>query len=246
MENLRISNVFGIKPTTNHTAAGLDFYIPNLKNVNAITERDKIETILEAFSKSYGISREKMNQLMDDITLLVASTKGVEYVEFNELNLLQLYLILQNWNIGLDHENYTYEGVEYFVDNILIWDDEKKIPGIQVEAFDSIKVNAGIKVCLDPGYVGIFFNKSGRASAGWDVRACVIDEDYAGYVHLNVAFTSEFNEKSRLFCGDKLTQMIIWKISHTEITEIPDDEYQKLMANSQRGDSAFGSSNEKH
>ena len=30
LKKLKINNVFGIKPSLNHEAAGLDFYIPNI------------------------------------------------------------------------------------------------------------------------------------------------------------------------------------------------------------------------
>mgnify|MGYP002514630922 CR=1 FL=1 len=97
------------------------------------------------------------------------------------------------------------------------------------------------------GYAGVYLNKSGKGNAGFDVRAQVVDEDYAGYVHLSMAFTKDTeNTNKNIYCGDKLTQMMLIPVFHDEYVETDEDNYNKIMENSQRGDKGFGSSDVKH
>ena len=135
---------------------------------------------------------------------------------------------------------------------------------------DTLFINSGIKIALDTvlsdqvapnpsnvvnmlrmlgiGVAGLYVNKSGMGNKGYDVRACLVDEDYAGYVHLSMAFTKDTeNVKNKnIFCGDKLTQMMLIPVFHTEYQEVGEEEYNKLMEESNRGDDGFGSSDVKH
>ena len=135
---------------------------------------------------------------------------------------------------------------------------------------DTVFINSGIKVALDTvlsdkvapnpshavdmlrllgiGVAGLYVNKSGKGNAGWDVRACLVDEDYAGFVHLSMAYTKDLfeNGKNEVFVGDKLTQMMLIPVFHTQYNEVSQEEYNEIMANSNRGDSGFGSSDIKH
>lgn len=242
MNKLRINNVFGIKPTTNHTAAGMDFYIPNIPAIKDLSD-EKYHQIMEAFSKSFDYEIEELEFMMDRLTLQVAALYNEETAERNQLNLLHLYCALSSSELDCTIE--LDDKIEYFVDEYLIFDKNNK-PGICAQINDHVKFNSGIKIKLDPNYAGVFFNKSGRGSKGWDVRACVVDEDYAGYVHCNLAMTSELYEAGQIYCGDKITQMLILEISHCDIEEVSDDEYTELQSESKRGADAFGSSNEKH
>ena len=83
---------------------------------------------------------------------------------------------------------------------------------------------------------------------GWDIRACLVDEDYSGYVHLSMAYTKEVlkDKENIVYCGDKLTQMILIPVFHDEYVDAAEDEYDKIMENSKRGDSGFGSQDVKH
>ena len=96
---------------------------------------------------------------------------------------------------------------------------------------------------LGIGVAGLYVNKSGKGNAGWDVRACLVDEDYAGFVHLSQAYTKELIEDGQniVYCGDKLTQMMLIPVFHDEYVDIDEDDYNKIMANSKRGDKGFGS-----
>ena len=91
---------------------------------------------------------------------------------------------------------------------------------------------------------GIFFNKSGKGNQGFDVRACVVDEDYAGFVHMSCAYDKRFD--TTLYCGDKLTQMVIVPVVKTQVVEVDDTKFAELHAASQRGADGFGSSDVKH
>ena len=49
-----------------------------------------------------------------------------------------------------------------------------------------------------------------------------------------------------VYCGDKLTQMMLIPVFHTEYIETSEEEYNDIMSKSNRGDSGFGSSDIKH
>ena len=240
LKKLKINNVFGIKPSLNCEAAGLDFYIPNIP---ADVTEEQYETILAAFQKSYDLSEEEITQVLNELILQVSAQFGPVYAE-QELNLLHLYLATTTIEI---YEEESFEDkVSEFIDNNLIF-DKNRTPGLELNVDDHVKFNSGIKMDIPSGMCGLFVNKSGRGTKGWDVRAQLVDPDYAGFVHCSLSFTSDIYENSHIFCGDKLTQMIILPYVVTnEIEEVSDEEYTELKSNSKRGDKGFGSSNEKH
>ena len=142
--------------------------------------------------------------------------------------------------------------------------------GLKMQLNDTLFINSGVKIALDTvisdivgpnpqsavkmlrmlniGVAGLYVNKSGTGNRGWDVRACLVDEDYAGFVHLSMAYTKDVIEDKQniIYCGDKLTQMMLIPIFHTYYEEIEEYDYNKIMGSSQRGDNAFGSSDVKH
>jgi hypothetical protein len=152
----------------------------------------------------------------------------------------------------------------------MVYDKEKDKVGIKLGINDTLFINSGIKVALDTvlsdivgpnpthavnllrmlgiGVAGLYVNKSGMGNKGWDVRACLVDEDYAGYVHLSMSYTKEALEDKEnvVYCGDKLTQMMLIPVFHTQYEEINEDKYNAIMSNSLRGDSGFGSQDIKH
>ena len=157
-----------------------------------------------------------------------------------------------------------------FLHDFVIYDEEKDIVGIKVQLNDTLFINSGIKVALDTvltekvasnqshavdtlrmldiGVAGLYVNKSGKGNCGWDVRACLVDEDYAGFVHLSQAYTKELIDDGQniVYCGDKLTQMMLLPVFHSKYDEITEEEYNEIMSNSKRGESGFGSSDIKH
>ena len=239
---MKIYNAFGIKPTNTFTSAGSDYYIPNIIN------NDQATLALEAFKKSYNITDEAINNL------LVLFKMEVTQDKYNLINILHLYLVLGNANLDELKETSLTESVLYFIDDYLIYDPKKNVYGIKLELNDTLFINSGIKVALptantgDIGIAGLYVNKSGMGNRGYDVRACLVDEDYSGYVHLSVAYTKDLYKdgKNIIYCGDKLTQMMLIPVFHTEYEEVTVDEYNKLMEESNRGDSGFGSSDVKH
>lgn len=233
---MKVFNEFGIKPTRTHTAAGYDFYIPNIK-----TSVEESEFILEAFSKSYKRSVDELKSLIDELYLQVSAVYGEDKVAGQEMNILLLYLALDSYEV-----RYSNDPVETFVDCKLIF-DANGTPGIRPKVFDHLFINSGIHTLLNSDTVGIFFNKSGKGVKGWDVRACVVDEDYAGFVHLSLSYTKLNDEDGIIYCGDKLIQMVVLNVADkTDAEEIGKEEYEKSMSNSERGSAGFGSSDIKH
>lgn len=237
MGDFFILNKFGITPTKNYTAAGYDFYIPN------VVETDEMrELIFDAFMASYKINtREEIEFIYNKLAFNVSEYECLFFEgAFNDkssLNILHLYLASNQ------QKNFTEDSIEHFVTNRLIF-DKNGVPGMKVESGDYLLFNSGIKVKLIEDTAGIFFNKSGKGNQGFDVRACVVDEDYAGFVHMSCAYDKRFN--TTLYCGDKLTQMVIVPVVKTHVVEVDDTKFAELHAASQRGADGFGSSDVKH
>lgn len=252
---MKLYNAFGIKPTNTYVSAGSDYYVPNIQNY------EQMELALEAFQKSYGHTRDNLIYLFDMIQLL----SDTPLTDCETTNALHLYLATFNPQLEELKDEDPREAVFYFLNEMLIVDEDKKAIGVRLEAGDTLFINSGIKVALDTvlsdnesrvieqlrsagiGVAGLYVNKSGKGNAGYDVRACLVDEDYAGYVHLSMAYTKDNidEEKSIVYCGDKLTQMMLIPVFHTQYEEVSEDEYDQLMAKSERGDKGFGSSDVK-
>lgn len=242
-ENFRIYNGFGITPSKNYVAAGYDFYVPN------IVTMEQAEKMKLAMIESKRISYEDFNALIvmiEDYIKESISCNVYDSLKTYErpfiYNIAHLFISIDS--AAIECKSLTSRVDEFFKHWFVI--DDKGIPGINLYNTDHILVNSGIKVALDNETVGIFFNKSGRGNQGLDVRACVVDEDYSGYVHLSLAFTKDYTT-TKIYAGDKLSQMVILPlVKYKEVSELDEASYNELMANSERGSKGFGSSNEKH
>lgn len=239
MKNLRIYNGFGIKPTNTHVSAGMDFYVPNIDMQN----ENQYKIAFEAYKKSFNINDDELN---DTIAVFKRSLM-TNVFETQIANILHLYFALYSKIVEYNKRKSIEQGVITFINEYLVFDD-KGTAGVKMQLNDTLCINSGIKVALEPGTAGIFFNKSGKGNAGFDIRACVVDEDYAGYVHLSVAYTKDTfdGNKNIVYCGDKLTQMVVLPVYHLEPLEINENDYNEIMKNSTRGADAFGSSDVKH
>lgn len=262
---MKIYNAFGIKPTNTYASAGTDYYVPNIDDFNF----KQCSAALLAFQKSYKVTG-------DDIELIRLSfEKHIDPNETNQItNLIHLFLALGNKELDRRKKIDLSGAVDYFFENYVIIDGISGQAGIALQLNDTLFINSGIKVALDTvisemeetdtdhpniagakilrdlgiGVAGLYVNKSGKGNAGFDVRACLVDEDYAGYVHLSMAYTKElFKEGPNfVYAGDKLTQMMLIPVFHTQYEEINENEYNKVMSSSKRGDAGFGSSDIKH
>ena len=256
---MKICNVFGITPTNTYVSAGSDYYVPVLDT------EEKIHEAFEAFQKSYNISENELKEIINEFENQLPKNLVNHYADC-----VHLYLALYSMYLEPCKKN-ANEGVAYFITEYLIYDEKKDRVGIKMDLNDTLFINSGIKVALDTvlsdqygpnkehevnifrmlgiGVAGLYVNKSGKGNAGWDVRACLVDEDYAGYVHLSMAYTKDVereNGKNYIYCGDKLTQMMLIPVFHTNYENVTQEEYNKIMENSERGASGFGSSDIKH
>lgn len=227
--DLKIYNSFGIVPTTSYTAAGLDLYVPNIKT------EEEYNNAFNVFIDFFKIDLNLLNYYINFFEHIFPNKD-----KFTILNIVHLY-------IGIDSNtlnNITdeVERLYYFTRHYLIWKDN--IPGLQVKVHDHIFMCSGIKVALDPDTCGLHMNKSGRGKNGWSFRACLIDEDYAGFMSLNLGYTKDSDTDNKFYCGDKIVQMMILPIIHKTPVPVSEEEYNKIMKNSKRGSNAFGSSNE--
>ena len=240
MGNFKIYNGFGITPTKSYSAAGWDFYVP------IITEGNKAEA-LDGLKKSYKKTDKDIEKISASFEKYLAVmeypniTMTPELIQKNLLNLCHL-LFAVDGSIMRSSQN----KVKTFIDYYLIWDELREVPGVQLHCNDSVFINSGIKTALEHNTAGVFFNKSGKGVKGFDTRACVVDEDYTGYVHLNLAFTKDNVSDGRVFCGDKLSQMLLLPIIHTTTCEeLNAFDYAKYMEGSERGADGFGSTDNK-
>ena len=256
---MKIYNAFGIKPTNTFVSAGTDYYIPNLDDFNF----KQVEVAIAAFEKSYNISHDDIEVIRTQFEILE------DPAETNQItNMVHLFLALGNKKLDELKKFSLIDAVDYFYENYLVWDKNCNA-GIKLKLNDTLFINSGIKVALDTtwdtngkvkfdivnalkeigiGIAGLYVNKSGKGNAGFDVRACLVDEDYAGYVHLSMSYTKDLFEdgKNIVYAGDKLTQMMLIPIFHTQYEEVTEAKYSLLMSESNRGDSGFGSSDIKH
>ena len=248
---MKIYNAFGITPTNTHLSAGSDYYIPNLNTP------EKLAKAFQAFQKSYKISESDLNNVL---TKFVAYFEGKRDMRKHFGNMIHLFFALYDPDLQYLKETDLYHAISVFCTDFLEYDEEKDVVGIALRKDDTLFINSGIKVALDTifternldlndlgiGIGGLYVNKSGMGNKGFDVRACLVDRDYSGYVHLSVAYTKQSDEPLIVYCGDKLVQMMLIPIFHTEYEEISEDEYNELMSNSERGSDGFGSSDVKH
>lgn len=255
-------NDFGILPTKNYEAAGYDFYIPVIddKDVNKLTNY-----VFPAFKTLFGVDKPQIDaiakSLMDCIfdKYFIDGDDEKDLVAYNELN--RACAMTNRYNIVMLYLAWTFKSryslldisgrpsvspISKFVYDKLLINTSENIVGVQLSQGDTLMIPSGIREKVPTGYAGIFLNKSGRGSSGYDFRAQVIDEDYTGYVALNVAFTGSNSKESIVYCGDKLVQQLVVPLYKGEVKTVSHDEYMELTSSSKRGVSAFGSSNEKH
>lgn len=260
---LKFFNTFGIVPTKNYEAAGWDWYVPNIDD----SDKLKIDKYVRpALCKGYNITDEQIDKLIktmgkiindhyyfdeDDVKYNKYSEEVRECYASNKYNSLLLYLA---FSFKTDKDLFTIDGepalynMNMFIYNNLLFDIDNNVVGVELERGNTLFINAGVKEKVPTGYAGVFMNKSGRGSSGYDVRAQVIDEDYTGYVHINVQFSGQKTSESRIYCGDKIVQQLILPLyKETEYdSECSEEEFNFLTATSKRGEQGFGSSNEKH
>lgn len=259
---MKCYNAFGIKPTNTYTSAGTDYYIPNLDTP------EKVQLAYKAYEKSYGKTIEEIRDIARKINMILEDKKSNIPVE-QIPNLTQLFLAIYDPELEECKNTSMLMTIDYFISEFVIYDEKNNKVGVKMHLNDTLFVNSGIKIALDTvlsdkgdenqfavnilralniGIAGLYVNKSGNGNKGWDVRACLVDEDYAGFVHLSMSYTKEVieNKQNVVYCGDKLTQMMLIPIFHDEYVETEEDNYDKIMENSQRGDKGFGSSDIKH
>lgn len=247
MEKLKIYNGFGIVPSKNYIAAGYDFHLP------LITDESLFDMVVAAFAQSYKKTTDEILETIDTINLYLSSMyDNREFTKCDLLNIAHLFLGLTppddvDWDEEPEEMSLN-DSIDEFVTYRLVFDakGDTLVPGMIVAEGDYLLFNSGIKVNLPKDTAGIFFNKSGMGNKGYDTRACVVDEDYSGFVHLSVAFTKSVYYGQKLFCGDKVQQMVVLPLVKTEIETFEEGVYNTLMSDSERGSDGFGSSDVKH
>ncbi|MES2213734.1 MAG: dUTP diphosphatase [Patescibacteria group bacterium] len=97
-----------------------------------------------------------------------------------------------------------------------------------------VRVKTGIAMHIPEGCAGLFWDKSGLSmNHGLKTLGGVIDSGYRGEVL--VGMINLGTEAYTIEKGNKVAQMIIQKVEHPEIREV------EILADSERGESGFGS-----
>lgn len=238
---MKIYNAFSQTPTRNCTAAGIDFFVPNIVENDANISR----LVNEAFEKSYKISVNDGYEVVNNAVELV-NDETARLILSNRLNFIHLYYGLKDKVRHIDMKDASeQEKLIYFLNNVMTFDAEGRI-GVICRFSDMLFINSGIKVALNPHTSLEFKNKSGKGCQGWSVKACLVDEDYTGYVHLSMQYLWYDDKFGTVYVGDKLTQGVVQAVLTDDAEEITSEEYNALMENSQRGADGFGSSDVKH
>ena len=238
-----IYNGFSKTPTRNCQAAGIDFFIPNIDDNNI----EQVSIAREAFKKSFKLNDDQIEKFFITVDEL-ATDEQKEIVNNNRWNILHLFYGLKSKEIFFMQKNGEPFSniVDYFLDNYLVKSNDG-LAGIRLDFSDMVFINSGIKVALKPYTSLEFKNKSGKGVGGWTVKACLVDEDYAGYMHLSLQYLWYDRDGSgTIFVGDKLTQGTVQEVMTDDAEEVSEDKYNEIMANSKRGDNGFGSSDIKH
>lgn len=234
---LKIYNEFGITPKVSFTAAGQDFFVPVLDTL------DLQKKAMKAFEKSYNKTESELNSMIEYIRQELSSKIDLDAANKICVDTLHLFLALDTVFTRNKHDSIN-DKIDTFLAHRFLYKDGKA--GMVLDYGDHVKINSGIHEALPTGYAGVMFNKSGRGTQGFDTRACVIDEDYSGLVHLSLAFTKDMDpDDGQIYAGDKIVQQLvlpIWQVS--QFDELTESDYNELMKNSSRGSNGFGSQNE--
>lgn len=119
-------------------------------------------------------------------------------------------------------------GIDFFIPNMF---------SITIPSHYTIKINSGIKVDLPEGWALMACNKSGIASKGLDVMACLIDSGYQGDIHISLCNTTEV--PCTLYGGEKIIQFLLINVPIVTLKEVSIEKLYKNKSN--RGADGFGS-----
>jgi len=239
-----IYNGFSKTPTRNFQAAGIDFFIPNIDDKNI----KQVDIAKEAFKGSYKLTDDQIEKFFTTLDDL-ATEDQKSIIENNRWNILHLFYALKSKEIFKLQQKKTTSFskiVDYFLDNYLVQSKDGCV-GLRLDFSDMLFINSGIKVALKPYTSLEFKNKSGKGVAGYSVKACLVDQDYAGYMHLSIQYLwYDRDGGGRIYVGDKLTQGTVQEVKTDNAEEVTLEKYNEIMANSKRGSDGFGSSDIKH
>ena len=125
--------------------------------------------------------------------------------------------------------NYAYEGDA----GLDLYADEE----IELPAGSRAKVPTGIALEIPEGHVGLIWDRSGvPLKKGLKVVGGVIDPGYRGEIYIGMANISR--ESVLITKGEKIAQLLVQKV------ERPNIEVVEELEESERGERAFGSSDE--
>jgi len=100
---------------------------------------------------------------------------------------------------------------------------------------EKVAIPSGFGVALDPGFVGLFIDKSSIGGNGVKIFGGVIDANYRGEIMIMLAYLTGEPGMISFKKGQKIAQMIITRAYTPEVIEV--NEFEKT----DRGSNGFGS-----
>ena len=147
------------------------------------------------------------------------------------MSILKIY---KTKNVKTPERSGKNAGFDFFVPD--------NFKGVILQQGERATIKSGIKVRIPKNHALIAFNKSGiAAKKGLQVGACVIDENYAGEISLDIYNTGHISEIA-INPGMKLVQFILIPVEYADVKEFYDEEMMyKNFDKNERGEKGFGS-----
>ena len=120
MSNFKVFNGFGIKPSKSYTAAGWDFYVPN------VIDEEKKKVAYESFKKSYKKTDRELNIILNRLEKELTLIGQEDAFKTHNINILHLFLSLDGAIMRTSQNK-----VDTFVHYYLTWSDEG-LPGVKL------------------------------------------------------------------------------------------------------------------
>lgn len=121
----------------------------------------------------------------------------------------------------------------------IFWCPQKDEEWVYINPNESKLFPTGLRSFFPEDYVLEIKNRSGNASKGLIVGACIVDSSYSGEIYVNLHNIS--NRVIKLSPGDKIAQFLIYKVESPAISIVTEEVFEKLHENSTRKSGGFGS-----
>ena len=114
--------------------------------------------------------------------------------------------------------------------------DIKASEDVEIPAYGGRLISTGLFLAIPPGYVGLFWSRSGLSLAGLHVGAGCIDASYRG--ECKVVLHNLSDKPFQVKKGDRIAQLLTVPVNLGLYEQVPSLEE---LCNTDRGEGGFGS-----